>query len=77
MSFVTPSDHPEFRRVILAWHTSKGFPLPVKVLYAVGTLGFLVQGVTGVAMWWRPRPSGSPIRRVEPRRDPVSVGHQR
>jgi hypothetical protein len=54
MAFVAPKDNPELRRVIFNWHTTRGFPLPVKLLYAVGTLGFLVQGLTGIAMWWKP-----------------------
>ena len=54
MAFVAPKDNPELRRVIFNWHTTRGFPLPVKLLYAVGTLGFMVQGLTGIAMWWKP-----------------------
>src|SRR6185503_7314238 len=56
MSFVTPENMPKLRGVIMNWHTTRSFPTPVKVLYAFGTLGFVLQGVTGVAMWWRPRP---------------------
>lgn len=42
-----------------ALHTGLRFPAPVKVVYAIGGLGFLVQGLTGVVMWWpvRGRPS--------------------
>ena len=35
-----------------ALHTGLRFPAPVKVVYAIGGFGFLVQGVTGVLMWW-------------------------
>jgi uncharacterized iron-regulated membrane protein len=55
MAFVTPTSHPALRRVIFDWHTTRGFPTPVKLLYTIGTTGFLVQGVTGVVMWWKPR----------------------
>ena len=42
-----------------AVHTGRRFPAPVKVVYALGGLGFLVEGLTGVVMWWplRGRPS--------------------
>ena len=45
-----------------ALHTGLRFPWPIQVVYAVGSLGFLVQGITGVAMWWpqRGRPSSRP-----------------
>ncbi|MEO6222671.1 MAG: PepSY domain-containing protein [Vicinamibacterales bacterium] len=43
------------RRTIVDFHTSRTFPVAVDVLYAMGSLGFLVQGVTGVVMWWKPR----------------------
>ena len=35
-----------------ALHTGRPFPMPVKVLYGAGGVGFLVQGLTGVIMWW-------------------------
>lgn len=40
-------------------HTGLPFPAPIKVVYGIGGLGFLVQGLTGVVMWWplRRRPS--------------------
>lgn len=43
------------RRAIVDFHSSRTFPLPVDVVYALGSLGFVVQGVTGVLMWARPR----------------------
>ena len=55
MAFVTPQNQPQFRRVIFDFHTTRGFSTPIKVVYAVGTTGFLLQGVTGVVMWWKPR----------------------
>jgi uncharacterized iron-regulated membrane protein len=39
--------------VVAKFHTARGFPAPVKVLYTLGSMGFLLQGVTGVSMWWR------------------------
>lgn len=48
------------RAMFVDLHTAREYALPVKLLYAVGSLGFLVQGVTGVLMWWRPRPAPRP-----------------
>ena len=53
MTMFTPG--PE-RAMFVDLHTAREYALPVKLLYALGSLGFLVQGVTGVLMWWRPRP---------------------
>ena len=44
-----------WRPVISQWHTTTGFPAPVKILFALGSLGFAVQSATGVVMWWRQR----------------------
>lgn len=55
MAFVTPDNQPELRRVIFDLHTTRGFSTSMKVVYAFGTMGFLLQGVTGVVMWWKPR----------------------
>ncbi|HYN07042.1 MAG TPA: PepSY domain-containing protein [Vicinamibacterales bacterium] len=55
MAFVTPENNPELRRVIFDFHTTRGFPIPIKLVYMVGTTGFLIQSVTGVVMWWKPR----------------------
>ena len=52
MAFVGPDDQPELRRIIFDLHTTRGFSALVKVIYTIGTMGFLVQGVTGVVMWW-------------------------
>ena len=30
------------------------YPFPIDVLYAAASIGFLVQGVTGLIVWWRP-----------------------
>jgi uncharacterized iron-regulated membrane protein len=59
MAFVTPESQPALRRLIVDLHTSRGFSTPVKILYILGTTGFLAQGLTGVMMWWKPRPRRS------------------
>ncbi len=48
------------RAMFVDLHTARNYALPVKLLYALGSLGFLVQGVTGVLMWWKPRPARRP-----------------
>lgn len=47
------SEH--MKGTISQWHATRGFSWPAKVLFAVGSLGFAVQGVTGVIVWWKPR----------------------
>lgn len=54
LSFVTPQEDPELRRVLMRFHTAREFPLPVRLLYMVATMGFLVQAATGIVMWWKP-----------------------
>ena len=54
MAFLTRRAHPELRNVVFNLHTAKDLPLPLKLLFAVATTGFLVQGVTGLVMWWKP-----------------------
>ncbi len=36
-------------------HTGLRFPGPIQAVYVIGALGFLVQGTTGVIMWWQRR----------------------
>ena len=62
MTMFTPG--PE-RAMFVDLHTARKYALPVKVVYALVSLGFLVQGVTGVLMWWRPRPGGQPVLQVQ------------
>ena len=62
MTMFTPG--PE-RAMFVDLHTARKYAMPVKFLYALVSLGFLVQGVTGVLMWWRPRPGGQPILQVQ------------
>jgi uncharacterized iron-regulated membrane protein len=42
-------------------HTGLAFPWPIQAVYVIGALGFLVQGTTGVIMWW---PRGTRSRRL-------------
>ena len=51
------------RRALVDFHTSRRFPLAIDVVYALGSLGFVVQGITGIAMW----ASSSGLRRTAPR----------
>lgn len=53
------------RRMIVDLHTARSYAVPIKVIYALGSLGFLVQGVTGVLMWWRPRPRSQAVLEVQ------------
>jgi uncharacterized iron-regulated membrane protein len=41
------------RRTMVDFHSSRRFPLAIDVVYAIGSIGFVVQGVTGILMWWR------------------------
>jgi uncharacterized iron-regulated membrane protein len=51
--FALPED-PGLRRVVMRLHIGR-FPVPIKVLYTIATLGFFIQGVTGLVVWWKPR----------------------
>ncbi len=57
-------DQPELRRLTMAYHTAGPFPVVVKLLYLLATLGFVVQGLTGVVMWWKPWLRARPGRRM-------------
>lgn len=35
-------------------HSASGFYWPIKVLWGLGSLAFVVQAVTGALVWWRP-----------------------
>jgi len=58
MAFVTPDNQPELRRLIFDFHTTRGFSALVKVTYALGASGFLLQGVSGIVIWGKPWRSG-------------------
>jgi uncharacterized iron-regulated membrane protein len=48
-----PPGPDSWRRLCVELHSARSFPAPIKLVYAAGSLGFLVQGVTGVGMWWK------------------------
>lgn len=41
-------------KIVAYSHTTNRFPFPLKLVWAIGSLGFLAQGVTGVVMWLKP-----------------------
>ena len=41
------------RRAIVDLHTARHLPLAIDVVYALASIGFVVQGATGIAMWSR------------------------
>ena len=45
----------DLRQSVSDLHTTRGFSFPVKLLYAAASAGFVIQGVTGITMWWRSR----------------------
>ena len=48
---------PSFQAAMSQIHTTKGFSMPMKILFFLGSLGFCVQALTGVAMFW-PKAAG-------------------
>jgi uncharacterized iron-regulated membrane protein len=50
--FALPGD-PDLRRLVMRLHLGN-FGIPVKALYTIATLGFFVQGATGLVVYWRP-----------------------
>ena len=47
------------RRTVHDLHTGRNYSLPMKLVYAAGSLGFLLQSATGFLMWWKPQKSRS------------------
>jgi uncharacterized iron-regulated membrane protein len=47
-----PPGPESWRHLMAEIHTARALPAPVKLVWAAGSLGFLLQGVTGVSMWW-------------------------
>lgn len=43
------------RKTVHDLHTGRNYSLPMKLLYAAGSFGFLVQSATGFVMWWKPQ----------------------
>ncbi len=54
MRFVTPESNPWLRDLIVDLHTTRDYGWPLKTLFGVASLGFVVQGVSGILMWWQP-----------------------
>jgi uncharacterized iron-regulated membrane protein len=52
-------------RAVGLLHHGEPFPVPVRALYVLGGLAFVVQTVTGVLMWWRP-PAAARGARLSP-----------
>jgi uncharacterized iron-regulated membrane protein len=52
MFLVPPSVDDELYRTFRRMHVGR-FPTPLRALYLVATLGFVVQGVTGLVVWWK------------------------
>ncbi len=62
MRRVDPAPAGEFgslRRAVIRFHAGQTFHPIVKLLWALGSAGFAVQGATGVLMWWRSGNGGS------------------
>jgi uncharacterized iron-regulated membrane protein len=59
MRFVTPESNPWLRTVIVDLHTTRSYGWALKTLFGVASLGFVAQGITGVAMWWKPGRTGA------------------
>ena len=65
-------NQPQARNIINRLHTSARFPQPVKVVYAVSSLIFVVEGVTGVLMWVNKKPWRKRRRDASAVRDSVA-----
>lgn len=58
--FPLPAPYEVVSRVVARLHTAGGFPIVIQIVYGLFSLAFVVLGVTGVLVWWRPlaaRPS--------------------
>ncbi|MEO8451503.1 MAG: PepSY-associated TM helix domain-containing protein [Gemmatimonadota bacterium] len=42
------------RRLVYDLHTGSPYPLPVKIVYALGSLAFVMQSISGYKMWRKP-----------------------
>lgn len=63
MPFVVPDEYPELWRLLNRWHKGH-FPVPIKMLYTIATLGFAAQGLTGLVIWWKPTTLQTPWKRA-------------
>lgn len=64
IAFTDPYSNP-FQRIIFDLHTTRGFPFWLKLIWTMGSAAFVVQVVSGVVMWWKPRLSTSNRRSRE------------
>ena len=64
MGLLHPDEYPRLWRSMARLHRGQ-YPFPVDVLYALASLGFLVQGLTGLAVWWRPQPANKVRREAD------------
>jgi hypothetical protein len=53
MGILHGEEHAELWRFLARLHKGN-YPFPVDALYAMASFGFVVQGLTGLAVWWRP-----------------------
>lgn len=53
MRVVPPDDDPWLRQVIVDLHTTRNYGWPLKAILGLASLGFSVQGLSGLVMWWR------------------------
>lgn len=51
------------RSVLAPIHTADAFTLPMKVVFALGSFGFVIQGGTGILMWLKRRQRIGPFSR--------------
>jgi uncharacterized iron-regulated membrane protein len=54
MAHVSNTAHPDAWRLARQLHTGH-YGIAVEIIYAVGSLGFVAQGVTGLVVWWKPK----------------------
>jgi len=40
---------------LLDLHTGRGYSQPIKLIYMAAATAFMVQGMTGIVMWWKPK----------------------
>ncbi len=52
MFMYPPPENNELYRTLRQLHVGR-FPLPLRILYLLATLGFVVQGLTGSVIWWK------------------------
>ena len=53
MGVTHPDDYPWLWRFMARLHRGQ-YGFAIELLYALASAGFLVQGLTGLAVWWRP-----------------------